>query len=143
MYSEITKCRISGSKNLISVLSLGEQYLTGVFPKSPTEKLTKGPLDLVWCPDSGLLQMKQSYSLDEMYGDNYGYRSGLNASMVRHLTNKIHTLERLIKLSDQDLVIDIGSNDATSLKAYKSKCKRSGLILQVKSFWTTIPTILS
>ncbi|MCY7293638.1 MAG: hypothetical protein LH615_15780, partial [Ferruginibacter sp.] len=67
MYSEISKCRISGSTNLINVLSLGEQYLTGVFPTSPEEKITKGPLDLVWCPDSGLLQMKQSYSLDEMY----------------------------------------------------------------------------
>src|ERR1035437_5011040 len=113
MYKEISRCRISGSENLITVLSLGEQYLTGVFPKSLSESatITKGPLDLVWCPDSGLLQMKQSYSLDEMYGDNYGYRSGLNASMVRHLTNKIHMLERMVSLSEKVLVIDIGRND--------------------------------
>ena len=89
MYKEITNCRISESENLINVLSLGNQYLTGVFPKSKDEKITIGPVDLVWCPDSGLLQMKQSYSLDEMYGDNYGYRSGLNASMVKHLQKKI------------------------------------------------------
>lgn len=127
MYKEITKCRISGSSNLITVLSLGEQYLTGVFPKAIDEKVTKGPLDLVWCPDSGLLQMKQSYSLDEMYGDNYGYRSGLNASMVRHLEQKIRTLERLVKLKDDDLVIDIGSNDATSLKAYSGKHRKVGI----------------
>ena len=117
MYSEIKKCRISGSENLINVLSLGEQYLTGVFPKSIDEKITKGPLDLVWCPDSGLLQMKQSYSLDEMYVDNYGYRSGLNSSMVEHLQQKIRTLEKMVQLNSDDLVIDIGSNDATSLKA--------------------------
>ena len=54
-YTEIDRCRISGSKNLVTVLSLGEQYLTGVFPKSAEEEITKGPLDLVWCPDSGLL----------------------------------------------------------------------------------------
>ncbi len=112
---------------MINVLSLGEQYLTGVFPRSVSEQVTKGPLDLVWCPDSGLLQMKQSYSLDEMYGDNYGYRSGLNASMVEHLTNKIHMLERMVKLSDHDLVIDIGSNDATSLKAYSGKHRKVGI----------------
>lgn len=134
MYSEINKCRISGSKNLINVLSLGEQYLTGVFPKSKEERITKGPLDLVWCPESGLLQMKQSYSLEEMYGDNYGYRSGLNASMVNHLTNKIHTLERLVPLKDNDLVIDIGSNDATSLKAYNSKCRKVGIDPTGKKF---------
>ena len=53
-----------------------------------------------------------------MYGDNYGYRSGLNQSMVRHLTAKIHELERLVDLRPGDAVLDIGSNDATSLKAY-------------------------
>jgi len=127
MYSEITKCRISGSPNLVTVLSLGEQFLTGVFPKSPTEPLSKGPLDLVWCPDSGLLQMKQSYSLEEMYGDNYGYRSGLNGSMVRHLQQKIATLERLVHPSADDWVIDIGSNDATSLKAYTTTKQRVGI----------------
>lgn len=139
MYTEIKKCRISGSTNLITVLSLGEQYLTGVFPKSVNEKITKGPLDLVWCPDSGLLQMKHSYSLDEMYGDNYGYRSGLNASMVSHLTNKIRTLERLVKLKDSDLVIDIGSNDATSLKAYSGNHRKVGIDptgLKFKEYYT-------
>jgi hypothetical protein len=134
MYTEIQKCRISGSSNLISVLSLGEQYLTGVFPKHQAEKITKGPLDLVWCPDSGLLQLKHSYSLDEMYGDNYGYRSGLNASMVAHLTNKIRTLERMTTLNEPDLVIDIGSNDATSLKAYASKCRKVGIDPTGKKF---------
>ena len=134
MYTEIKKCRISGSTNLITVLSLGEQCLTGVFPKSPNEQITKGPLDLVWCPDSGLLQMKQSYSLDEMYGDNYGYRSGLNSSMVRHLQQKIRTLEKMVKPTDADLVIDIGSNDATSLKAYTGNFRKVGIDPTGKKF---------
>lgn len=139
MYTEIKKCRISDSKNLLPVLSLGEQYLTGVFPKTREECITKGPLDLVWCPDSGLLQMKQSYSLDEMYGDNYGYRSGLNQSMVDHLTNKIKGLERMVSLDTHDLVIDIGSNDATSLKAYSGSHKKVGIDptgLKFKEFYT-------
>ncbi|HTC00206.1 MAG TPA: class I SAM-dependent methyltransferase [Ferruginibacter sp.] len=150
MHSEINKCRISGSSNLITVLSLGEQYLTGVFPKSIDEEVSKGPLDLVWCPNSGLLQMKQSYSLDEMYGDNYGYRSGLNASMVKHLQQKINTLERLAQPTEKDLVIDIGSNDATSLKAYKSNCRKVGIDptgLKFKEYYTDdislIPTFFS
>jgi len=133
-YTEITKCRIGKSTNLITVLSLGEQYLTGVFPKSANEEITKGPLDLVWCPDSGLLQMKHSYSLDEMYGDNYGYRSGLNASMVNHLQQKIRTLEKLAKPVETDLVIDIGSNDATSLKAYSGKFRKVGIDPTGKKF---------
>lgn len=115
---ELRACRVSGSKTLIPVLDLGEQALTGVFPKDADEPLTSGPLRLVWCPASGLLQLDCSYDLDEMYGENYGYRSGLNQSMVRHLTQKIHELERFVDLQSGDTVLDIGSNDATSLKAY-------------------------
>ena len=126
-YTEIDRCRISGSKNLVTVLSLGEQYLTGVFPKSTEQEITKGPLDLVWCPDSGLLQMRQSFSLEEMYGENYGYRSGLNGSMVKHLQQKSKTLEKIAKPTADDLVLDIGSNDATSLKAYNGKFKKIGI----------------
>ena len=111
---------MSGSRNLISVLSLGEQSLTGVFPADPSEPVTAGPLELVWCPDSGLLQLKHSYDLQEMYGMNYGYRSGLNQSMVAHLHGKIASLERLKPVSAGDLVLDIGSNDATTLKAYSN-----------------------
>jgi hypothetical protein len=117
-YREIDRCRVDQSKDLVSVLSLGYQALTGVFPSSSADPVTVGPLELVWSPSSGLLQLKHSYELSEMYGDNYGYRSGLNQSMVNHLTDKIAYLERLIPLRPGDIVVDIGSNDATTLKAY-------------------------
>ena len=120
-FTEIRKCRISGSTHLLSVLNLGEQSLTGVFPRDISQPVTRGPLELVWCPDSGLLQLKHSYSLAEMYGDNYGYRSGLNASMVEHLTQKVRGLERRQPLAAGDWVLDIGSNDGTLLKAYSAK----------------------
>jgi C-methyltransferase C-terminal domain/Putative zinc binding domain/Methyltransferase domain len=117
----LKRCRISGSGNLVSVLSLGQQALTGVFPRARHAPITTGPLELVWCPDSGLLQLAHSYDANEMYGENYGYRSGLNQSMVRHLTQKVHLLERLADIGAGDIVLDIGSNDATSLKAYRTR----------------------
>jgi hypothetical protein len=120
-YKEVDKCRMSGSKNLVSVLNLGHQVLTGVFPKSASEHITAGPLELVWCHDGGLLQLRHSYDPGEMYGLNYGYRSGLNQSMVNHLTEKVKYLERLVTLKSGDVVLDIGSNDATTLKAYSTK----------------------
>lgn len=117
-YREINECRISKSKNLINVLDLGMQSLTGVFPSTPSDFVTTGPLSLVWCPESGLLQLKHSYDSDEMYGENYGYRSGLNRSMVNHLNNKVKGLERIVKLNPNDVVLDIGSNDSTLLRSY-------------------------
>ena len=120
-YKEIKKCHVSDSTNLVSVLNLGHQALTGVFPKSTSEQITSGPLEIVWCPDGGLLQLRHSYDPSEMYGQNYGYRSGLNQSMVNHLTDKVRYLERLTTLKPGDVVLDIGSNDATTLKAYSVK----------------------
>ena len=120
-YTEITECRVDHSRNLVSVLNLGEQALTGVFPKTVSEPVTVGPLELVWCPSSGLLQLKHSYESSEMYGDNYGYRSGLNQSMVNHLSDKIAYLERLRPPKAGEVVVDIGSNDATTLRAYRTQ----------------------
>lgn len=117
-YTTISECRIGGGSTLIPVLDLGEQKLTGVFPKRADDPVTTGPLRLVWCPKSDLLQLADTFSLTEMYGDNYGYRSGLNQSMVQHLTQKIRELERYAELSPGDTVLDIGSNDATSLRGY-------------------------
>jgi hypothetical protein len=117
-YRQVEQCRVGGTSHLVSVLDLGRQALTGVFPRTPDEPVTEGPLELVWSPDSGLLQLRHSYDADEMYGANYGYRSGLNQSMVDHLTSKVRYLERLAKPVSGDTVLDIGSNDATTLKAY-------------------------
>lgn len=119
-YTEIEHCRISRSTHLVSVLNLGHQHLTGVFPHDPSLSVTKGPLELVWCPDSGLLQLRHSYDLKELYGSNYGYRSGLNASMVSHLRRKVSWLERNRPLEAGDWILDIGSNDGTLLGSYQA-----------------------
>tara|TARA_B100000787_G_scaffold30935_1_gene20786 strand:- start:13022 stop:14263 length:1242 start_codon:yes stop_codon:yes gene_type:complete len=121
MMHNIEKCRVCGGTDLETIMSLGEQVLTGVFPQSKDDKLTSGPVDLLWCASPigcGLVQLKQSYDLDEMYGLNYGYRSGLNSSMVRHLHSKVESILSLNILEKNDLIIDVGSNDATTLKAY-------------------------
>lgn len=110
-------CRLCGSDDLQTVLDLGDQALTGVFPL-PGEEVGHGPLTLVRCPGCTLVQLGETPDLKQMYGDNYGYRSGLNQSMVGHLRRKVHDLERLVDLQPGDVVLDIGSNDGTLLGAY-------------------------
>jgi NDP-4-keto-2,6-dideoxyhexose 3-C-methyltransferase len=117
----LDRCRICGTKHLVQVLDLGEQMLTGVFPRSREAQITSGPLCLVKCMADGgcgLLQLAHSYDLGEMYGDNYGYRSGLNESMVRHLHAKVARVLSLVTLREGDLVVDVGANDGTTLGAY-------------------------
>lgn len=121
MTPPIPRCRICAGTDLAPILDLGEQLLTGVFPRTRDAKVTSGPLRLVKCMATGgcgLVQLAHSYDLGEMYGDNYGYRSGLNASMVRHLHEKVARVLNLVELRPGDLVVDVGANDGTTLGAY-------------------------
>ena len=113
-------CRLCSSPALLVVLDLGEQALTGVFPGSPADDVSRGPLKLVWCRACTLVQLAHSYDPIEMYGGDYGYRSGLNATMSRHLAQKAEGLELLVGLTAGDVVLDIGSNDGTLLSSYKT-----------------------
>lgn len=125
MYRQISGCRICKNTQLVEVLDLGVQTLTGVFPRSRAQEVTAGPLKLVKCTGDdavcGLLQLQHTYDLGELYGDNYGYRSGLNSSMVAHLHAKVRRILDRVTLSDDALVIDIGANDSTTLQAYPTQ----------------------
>ena len=57
-----------------------------------------------------------------MYGDEYGYRSGLNGSMVRHLKEKAVKIMADTKLDSGDIVVDIAGNDGTFLGFFLMIC---------------------
>jgi hypothetical protein len=122
MSREATQCRICGNTELVPIVHLGQQSLTGVFPKIADAPITSGPLELVKCTGGpevcGLVQLHQSYDTSEMYGLNYGYRSGLNRSMVEHLQGLVRKIRGVADPKAGDLVIDIGSNDGTLLRSY-------------------------
>lgn len=134
----IDSCRICANTELVPLLDLGEQSLTGVFPRQRDEPLTRGPLELVKCEGDeracGLVQLRHSYSATEMYGDNYGYRSSINASMRKHLREKVEALRTFGPLDKNDLVLDIGSNDGTTLSFYPDNLTRVGMDPTARKF---------
>ena len=116
----IEACRVCGSKNLLPILSLGEQYVSN-FIDAPSEQLIKAPLTLVLCDSKlggcGLLQLKHTVSASSMY-DEYWYKSGLNPAMRSALSNITEKAGQIVKLSAGDVVLDIGANDGTLLRTY-------------------------
>jgi len=112
------RCRICRSSDLRVVVDLGDQALSGVFPRTVGQVVDSGPLRVAKCRGCGLAQLTESHSPSAMYGDNYGYRSGLNDGMKRHLRSLTRTLESRVQLSKGDVVMDIGANDGTLLRSY-------------------------
>ena len=127
-YQRIDACRACKNEKLICLLDLGEQCLSGIFPARPDVDVPKVPLRLVKCDETvgdacGLVQLEHTFDLETMYGGEYGYRSGLNSSMVRHLKEKAEKIMESIDLKDGDLVIDIAGNDGTFLGFFPSTLK--------------------
>jgi len=118
IYKAIESCRLCGSAGLTPVIDLGIIALTGVFPRDPATDVPSGPLSLLKCDACHLVQLAHNYRPALLYGKTYGYRSGLNESMVSHLQSLVGTITQRIALQPGNWVIDIGSNDGTTLGAY-------------------------
>ena len=115
-----TKCRSCGQRNLAHLVSLGDIHLSGHFP-SLGEAVESGVLALVGCLTEngcGLVQLGNDYDQEVLYGSNYGYRSGLNLSMVDHLKSKVGKIMDEWGPLSHELILDIGSNDGTTLSMY-------------------------
>lgn len=149
MTHRITNCRICGNPNLTKILDLGEQTLSGIFPDKP-ELEHKSPLGLVKCskelgPEGIQLscehvQMEYTFTPEVMYGDDYGYRSGLNKSMVNHLKGRVDEITQRfennprVSLEDGDVVLDIAGNDGTTLGFYPDNLRKINIDPTSKKF---------
>ncbi len=125
----LKKCKVCGSKDLTEVLTLNEQYLSPTFvatnKDNPLAKI-KSPLTLVLCDKSksenncGLLQLKEITDADLLYRD-YFYRTATNDTMRKDLKELVDQVISIVKPADQDIIVDIGSNDCTMLNFYDDK----------------------
>ncbi len=132
MIKKINQCRICGNKDFIDVLDLGTQFLTSVFPdRKQINNIERYPLKLIKCHGNenvcNLVQLAHSVEKNLMYSDNYGYRSGLNSSMMLHLQNRVKQVMKIVNFKKNDIVLDIGSNDGTTLSYYDQQIKKIGI----------------
>jgi hypothetical protein len=115
----LKSCRACGSSHFSTLIDLGNQYFSGYFPKLNEDiSHLRAPLVLLRCEECSLVQLRDTFEIDSMYGENYGYRSGLNSSMVNHLKLKAHSLINSLSLSSKSRILDIGANDGTFLRFF-------------------------
>ena len=131
---KIKNCRSCKASKLTKVYTLGRQTLTGIFPPHKNSKISKGDLSMVLCNKCKLLQLEHNFDANEMYGDNYGYMSSLNKSMVAHLKMKALNLKDKYSLKIKNNILDIGSNDGTFLSFFNNKFKLYGCDPTIKKF---------
>lgn len=124
---KVTACRVCGNKDLVPCISIGEQYLSSVFPTDLGYKETakKYPLDISLCNKNGddkhcgSVQLSYRLDLTPMY-DAYPYTSSTNSSMAKILEDVARSARDLKHLSSDDIILDIGGNDGTLLNFFKN-----------------------
>jgi len=140
LYENITQCRICGSEALTNCMVFGQQYLATNFVASnedhPLAKL-KVPLTVVLCKDCGLVQLKETVKRSVLFHD-YFYRSGTNPMMRAALKDVVEDVLRHRPLSKGDVVLDIGSNDCTTLSCFPRDCRRIGVEPATNINWSDV-----
>jgi len=120
----ITQCRVCGSHQLATIISLGSIYVSDFVSDRTASAEETYPLELVLCdPAPGgcsLLQLRHSVDPSKMYNFYY-YHSGTNVMMRQALADITRQAEKRTPLNRGDLVLDIGCNDGTLLRSYKKK----------------------
>jgi NDP-4-keto-2,6-dideoxyhexose 3-C-methyltransferase len=125
-YRLISNCRICGSKELTTVVKLGNQYVVDFVNSPAFVKKPIAPLELLMCESCTTVQLSASVNPDLMYKE-FWYRSGISESMRASLQDIVNSSLLRAKLRTGDAVLDIGCNDGTMLKMYPKGVIRIGV----------------
>jgi SAM-dependent methyltransferase len=120
---EVSECRLCGGVLSGPVLALGAQPISNRLPKASENppRLAVYPLDIVLCDECGLPQLAHNLDASEHFHDDYTYLSGASSNWVAHCRSYAERLTSVHGISENDFVVEAGSNDGTLLKALSAR----------------------
>lgn len=110
-------CRACGSTALRSVLDLGRQPLANRLLLAPDDPDPTYPLHLKICTECGLGQVGEFVTPDDIFGD-YPYLSSTSAYWVEHVAGYARQMKQELGLVEDDLVVEVASNDGHLLRGF-------------------------
>jgi len=125
----VTGCQICSNKELDSILFLG--YLPPVnqmheVGNQPVEQPSY-PADLLYCCNCHLVQLGLIVDKEVLFPGEYPYTSSTTKVLRENFADLYEECSRIIKLDENDLVIDIGSNDGNLLSNFQDKHRVLGI----------------
>ncbi|MBI3103886.1 class I SAM-dependent methyltransferase [Candidatus Daviesbacteria bacterium] len=115
-------CRACGSHDLLTFLQLGPTPVPNGFLKSDHRHKAEKfyPLDVCFCKNCGLVQLAHVVSPKVMF-KNYVYIPSTSETMRTHFASLAQQAIKKAGAKEEDLVLDIGSNDGTLLSSFKKQ----------------------
>lgn len=117
----VKACRICHSRKLYRFLDLTPMPIPNGFLKKEDlhKKEPYYELSCYLCENCGLVQLSNVVNPNIMFS-NYVYIPSTSKIMMNNFSNLAYRANSLTKLDEKKLVIDIGSNDGSLLKFFKS-----------------------
>ena len=133
-FEVINNCSLCNSNSLKEVISFGKTPLANELFIDAQQVYDLFDLTVMYCNDCGHCQLKTFVNEERLYR-NYVYVSGTNANNVLHfksyaekIMNEFFSDRFKRKLNeDNNLVIEIASNDGTFLKWFDGNIKKIGV----------------
>jgi SAM-dependent methyltransferase len=117
-FGVVQRCRSCGSSDLAPVLDLGVQPLANAYREpDDVSKEARYPLALLRCRACSLVQLTGTVPPKLMF-DTYRYFSSYSSTMVDSMRVMARRLTAERRLTADDLVVEIASNDGYLLKHY-------------------------
>jgi 2-polyprenyl-3-methyl-5-hydroxy-6-metoxy-1,4-benzoquinol methylase len=122
----VKNCRMCASERLAPFLDLGEMPPADQFlhKHQLVEHRESYPLQVAVCEECGLIQLNYVVPPEILYCDDYPYESSTTSAGRRHWSEFARTTTRLLDLTANDLVVDIGSNVGVLLQMFKEQGTR-------------------
>jgi len=125
----ILKCQVSGHSNLKTIVFLG--YLP---PPTEMKKIhgkieeqTFYPANLMYSPTSKLVQLNTIVNKEILFSKDYAYTSSTTKRLRENFQELYIDCNKIVKITSNDLIIDIGSNDGNLLNNFKNHHKVLGI----------------
>ncbi len=114
-------CRSCGASELAPILSLGRLPLADglLAPEQLARPEPRYALDLVLCPDCGLVQILETVPPDELFGADYPYFSSFSDTLLQHSQHNVEERIAQHDLGPNSLVVELASNDGYLLQYYQ------------------------
>jgi len=120
MSSNTIACRSCGKTGLETVLDLGIMPLADrlLTEQQLTEHEPTYPLEAVFCPGCGMMQISETVPPEELFCDDYPYFSSFSDALLRHSRENVLDVIERRKLDESSFVVELASNDGYLLKNY-------------------------
>ncbi|MBB4376181.1 Methyltransferase domain-containing protein [Bradyrhizobium sp. Rc3b] len=117
----ILECQICASDKLKPVLFLGYVPPVNTMPPVGERALEQPafPLELFRCEECSLVQIGLEVDAEVLFPYSYPYLSGTTKILRENFAELYREASSLIKISVDDLVVDVGSNDGSLLINFK------------------------